>query len=366
VIRCKGQKITLPKTGNYNHAYILAAAETDTSGIFKSGIVKTTLHIQQWNKKIGQADLRTWDKLERLKGLEKGFIKRDEVAWFSTHLHNDTSNIPYQYGYVYLYRIDASPTSNIIELPVNESIKVFAISLAENQYDMIRPVQPLYDDFAGLPPVDLVIPKSYVKDNMVSTAEIDYHRKRKLSDLPARLTMKDFADMHQPNGVTASFYYTNADSNFRANRQSSANISDGMNIPSLTDGMFELLPSDSLLDQWSRTGEGRIVLDFQKEIEIDSLHLFAQQQLQVGSRSFSVWIAGERSNPSMKGDPGTSGWNFINYSPPEDIWGNDKALFTLRPAKGKTVKCRYLMFVSENSPFGPFYFREADVFEKQQ
>jgi hypothetical protein len=68
----------------------------------------------------------------------------------------------------------------------------------------------------------------------------------------------------------------------------------------------------------------------------------------------------------MKGDPGTSGWNFINYSPPEDIWGNDKALFTLRPEKGKTVKCRYLMFISENSPFGPFYFREADVFEKQQ
>ena len=53
-------------------------------------------------------------------------------------------------------------------------------------------------------------------------------------------------------------------------------------------------------------------------------------------------------------------------APPEDIWGNSKALYTVIPLPGKSKQYRYLLWVSEDSPHGPFYFREVDVFEKQK
>jgi hypothetical protein len=37
----------------------------------------------------------------------------------------------------------------------------------------------------------------------------------------------------------------------------------------------------------------------------------------------------------------------------------------MTPLPGEKVRCRYLMFISDNRPFGPFWFREIDVFEKQ-
>jgi hypothetical protein len=353
-------------TGNYNYAYILAAATHDTTGIFKVGNFHYDLRIRKWNKKIGQADLRKWDRLERLTGLEPGFIGNDEVAWFSTHLHNDTANMPYQYGYIYLYRIPASSSAKMIELPENESIKIFAITVAENPYEQVQPLCSLFDDFKNRPVCELNLPRSFVEDDMESSATIEMERKRKMADLPARLTMKDFADIHQPNGVTAHFYFSGEDSLFRKAVVGKDKIYSGMALPALNDGMFELLPSDSLMDQWSYSGEGRFLLDLQRETEIDSVHLFAQQQLAVGSRSFSVWGSNSQADPGITGDPITAGWKFVTWMGPEDIWGNDKSLYTIYPVKGQTMKYRYLMILTENERFGPFYFREADLFEKQR
>ncbi len=365
VMRCQEQKISLPSTGNYNRAYILAAAIGDTTGQFRAGNAKATLRISGWNGRIGQADRRTWDKLGRLSGLEPGFIKRDEVAWFSTHLHSDSANLPYQYGYLYIYSMEVTPSSKFIQLPENEAIKIFAITLSENSYDDLQPAHALYDDFSGRPTLKLSLPDSRVKDSDQPVADLQYHRRRSLTELPARLTMRDYADMHQPNGTTVRFYFTGADSSFTT-KGAAGKITDGMIISAANDGMFELLPSDSLLDRYSRSGEGRIVVDFQKEIELDSLHLFAQQSLITGSRSFSAWGFPDRSSPQFNVDPGGTGWKFLAYSAPEELWGNNKSLIRMTPLAGEKVRCRYLMFVSDNRPYGPFWFREIDVFDKQQ
>src|ERR1035438_523534 len=58
VMACNGQKINLPKTGNYNHIYILAAATRDTGGAFKAGQSKKNIRVQSYNGKIGQFDKR--------------------------------------------------------------------------------------------------------------------------------------------------------------------------------------------------------------------------------------------------------------------------------------------------------------------
>ncbi len=362
VLACKGQKISLPKTGNFNHLYILASALQDTTGIFKVGSLKATIRVQAYRGNIGQFDNRSWDKLGRLTGLQKGFIKRDEVAWFATHLHRDTMALPYQYAYIYKYMLDAGPGSETLQLPENESIKIFAISLSDNPFDQVEPAHPLYDDFTGRPSLTLNLTKSYVDENMASVAKITVYSDRNLSRLPARLTMKDYADIHQPNGVTSTYFYSDADTTLTGLLTPSGS----MNVPAINDGMYDLLPGDSLNDKWSEKGEGRILMDLQKEIELDSMHIFTGQSTSRGGQSFSLWGATGEKSPSVTGDPRTSGWSFVAMAPPEDIWGNSKALYTVVPLPGKSKQYRYLLWVSEDTPHGPFYFREVDVFEKQK
>ncbi|MEI7661093.1 MAG: glycoside hydrolase family 38 C-terminal domain-containing protein [Bacteroidota bacterium] len=360
VLACRGQKITLPKTGNFNHLYILAAALTDTAGVFKVGGIKTTLHVQAYHGNLGQFDKREWDKLDRIKGLVKGYIKRDEVAWFSPHLHKDTMNVPYQYAYVYKYTLEAGQTSGTLQLPENDAIKIFAISLAYDPYDQIQPARPLYDDFTDRPAMALNLPKSFVNDQMEPAAKVVVTNNRDLAELPARPTMKDYADIHQPNGVTSQYYFTDADSAF------TGSIVDGMGVSAINDGMYDLLPGDSLRDKWSEKGEGRLWMDLQKEIELDSIHIFTAQSTKRGAQSFSLWGAPGDKSPAVKGDPKSAGWSYILTASPEDIWGNSKALYTITPLAGKSKQYRYLLWVSEDSPHGPYYFREVDVFEKQK
>ena len=360
VLTCKGQKITLPKTGNFNHIYILAAALTDTAGTFKVGGTKYTLHVQSYHGNIGQFDNRTWDKSGRLEGLQKGFIKRDEVAWFATHLHRDTLDIPYQYAYVFKYGLEAGPGSETLQLPDNESIKIFAVSLSDNPSDQLHLAQPLYDDFTGRQALALNLAKSYVDEKMVPAAKINVYRNRNMARLPAKLTMKDYADIHQPNGVTSSYFFSDADSAL------AGSIRNGMNVAAINDGMYDLLPGDSLSDKWSEKGEGRIMMDLQNEIELDSIHIFTPQSTARGAQSFSMWGATGNNAPPVKGDPKAAGWSFIALAPPEDIWGNSKALYTVTPLPEKSKQYRYLLWVSEDTPHGPFYFREVDVFEKQK
>jgi alpha-mannosidase len=361
-LACKGQKIILPKTGNFNHVYILAAALSDTAGIFKVGGMKSSLKVAAFRGNIGQADNRTWDNLGRLTGLQPGFIKRDEVAWFSTHLHSDTLVLPYQYGYICKYKLDASPASGTLQLPDNESIKIFAISVADNPADQVLTALPLYDDFTGRPAMTLNLTKSYVDENMLPAAKVIASSDRNIARLPARLTMKDYADIHQPNGVTANYFFTGSDTTLTG----SGSITDGMNVAAINDGMYDLLPGDSLNDSWSETGEGRILMDLQKEIELDSIHIFTEQSTRRGAQSFSLWGSSGDKNPAVTGDPKASGWSFIALVSPRDVWGNKKALYNIIPMPDKSKQYRFLLWISEDSPHGPYYFREVDVFEKQK
>jgi hypothetical protein len=241
----------------------------------------------------------------------------------------------------------------VIQLPENESIKIFAITVADNPYDHLKLTSPLYDDFSNRPGMALNLPKSYVSENMNPMVRIEFDAQKELGSFPAKLTMKDYADMHQPNGVLASYSYDTL-----------TGWTDPVRIGSINDGMFDLLPDDSIRDKWTSVGQGRIIMDLQREIEIDSLHVFGVQNLKRGSRSFSIWMS-PAENPEIKGDPGASGWKFVAYAKPEELLGNGKTLYRIFPLEDQKVECRHIMFVSEDSPHGPYYFHEIDVFEKQ-
>jgi hypothetical protein len=127
--------------------------------------------------------------------------------------------------------------------------------------------------------------------------------------------------------------------------------------------MFELLPQDSIKDVWFRQGEGRIIMDLQKETTIDSLHLFSVLDVHRGPQQFSLWgLPGKKAD--FTGDPKASGWTFLAFEKSLDMWYSGNVVYTVIPDKGKNAKFRYLMWVSEDSWHGPQYFREVDVFEK--
>jgi alpha-mannosidase len=357
-LTCNGQKIELPHIGNYNRIYILAAATRDTNGMFRAGDSRKIIRVQKYEGAIGQFDKRIWDKLGRIKSLEKGFIKRDEVAWFATHVRKDTVNDPYHYAYIFKYSMDVGPTAGFLQLPENSAIKIFAVTLAENYYDQLQPVQPLYDDFSGRKGFNINLDKTYVSEDMIPAAHVTVARNRNLNDLPYKVSMKDYADMHMPNGVTVNYYYSGTE-------QLKANMPEqGMVLSACNDGMFDLLPSDSLKDVWFEKGESRIVMDLQNKIGIDSLHVFAALDTKRGPETYSIWISDKPAMPPVTGDPKASGWKYLTLAGPVDIWGNSKAVYSIIPENKKPLNCKYIMLVSEASGHGPYYFREIDVFER--
>jgi alpha-mannosidase len=165
-IAARGQSIALPP-GNFNRVYLLAAsASGDQRAAFHVGNHAAELTIQDWGGFIGQWDTRTWNKHEetlpprqgappdappRIRttleyiGLRPGYIKRAPVAWFASHRHTaNGENEPYAYSYLFAYALDVPPGAKTLMLPVNDKIRVLAVSVAwEN--GRVDPAQPLYD-----------------------------------------------------------------------------------------------------------------------------------------------------------------------------------------------------------------------------
>jgi len=148
----KGQTINLP-SGTYNRVYLLAAsADGDRKATFEIGNKKVELAIQDWGGFIGQWDDRQWsssdtshDDYGDMIGIKPGYIKRADLGWYSDHQHDaEGKNIAYRYSYLFAYGIGLPPGTKTIKLPENHEIRLFAISVAEENPE-VQPVQPLYD-----------------------------------------------------------------------------------------------------------------------------------------------------------------------------------------------------------------------------
>lgn len=151
-VLAKGQTIKLPQ-GSYDRVYILAAsADGDQKAAFKIGNHEIDLNIQYWRGFIGQWDDREWsskdtsrDDYGEMLGITPGYIKRAELAWYSTHYHNAAGeNVAYRNSYLFAYPLDLPPGTHTITLPHNDKIRILAISVAEEN-PAVNPVQPLYD-----------------------------------------------------------------------------------------------------------------------------------------------------------------------------------------------------------------------------
>ncbi len=177
----KGQTIALP-SGTYNRVYILAAsANGDEPAKFRVGNAAAELKIENWGGFIGQWDTRVW-KNEPVRdwafsanhqpwppppdwpkgwsprypddyvGLRAGYVKPAELGWYASHHHTAQGlNEPYQYSYLFAYSIAVPPGAKTLRLPNDENIRIFAVSVAEEN-PVITPAQPLYDTLGRTEP----------------------------------------------------------------------------------------------------------------------------------------------------------------------------------------------------------------------
>ena len=78
-------------------------------------------------------------------GLAPGFIKRADIAWFSSQRRAaDGSAEPYAYSYLFAYVLEVPAGARTLVLPENEKIRVLAISVVDQPW-VVTPAQPLYD-----------------------------------------------------------------------------------------------------------------------------------------------------------------------------------------------------------------------------
>ena len=157
-VMCQGQTIDLPK-GNFSTLYILAAADRDTQGNFVIGNQTIPLTVQRWEGFIGQWYARQFAQDEiTVTGINSPFVKRNNIAWFASHIHQEypSKNEAYHYCYLYKYSLPVPAGATQLTLPDSKNIKILAITAVKGSADNVTPLQPLYDDFQNSKPVALI------------------------------------------------------------------------------------------------------------------------------------------------------------------------------------------------------------------
>jgi alpha-mannosidase len=131
-LACNGQELALPQ-GEFDRLYLLAASD-EPGG-----------RVQSWTGMLGQWDRRIWrGEQAALEGIEPGFIRPAEVAWFASHHHTPQGDAFYEYSYLYKIPIELPKGAKSVQLPKDEHILVLAAS-ASQPAPRIEPAAPLFD-----------------------------------------------------------------------------------------------------------------------------------------------------------------------------------------------------------------------------
>ncbi len=149
-VSCKGQEIDIPE-GNYSKIYLLAASNSNTTGDFLIDSQKFSRKIQNWMGYIGQFYNRKFAADQfTVTGMDEPYLYTDNIAWFASHCHQayPSKNNAYQYCYLYKYELPVPRNARKIVLPVNEQIKIFAITLSSKNDNEVKMLGPLQDDFS--------------------------------------------------------------------------------------------------------------------------------------------------------------------------------------------------------------------------
>jgi alpha-mannosidase len=123
-VRCRGQRIELP-VGGWNTVHLLAAAVGgDTEGRFQLGDRMHALTVQDYGAPVARPAAST----------DSGAcVKRGNIAWVGTHrIGSAGERVPYTYCYLFHYALPRAAAAQVLQLPRNERIRVFAVTAAHD------------------------------------------------------------------------------------------------------------------------------------------------------------------------------------------------------------------------------------------
>jgi alpha-mannosidase len=134
-LACRGQALDLPP-GSFNRLHLLAAAaDGDAMGTFDVDGRPVELRIQAYTGFIGRwKDWRRRPWGWRWSRSAAGFLKRDPIAWLTTHRHDRSGqDEPYVFCYLFHYSIELPVEARYVRLPEIPAIRLFAVTTARER-----------------------------------------------------------------------------------------------------------------------------------------------------------------------------------------------------------------------------------------
>ncbi|MCE1199775.1 MAG: hypothetical protein LWW85_12460, partial [Marinilabiliales bacterium] len=258
-----------------------------------------------------------------------------------------------------------------ITLPNNDKIKIFAVTVANNHNAEVTPLQPLYDDFKEAKPA-ILRTKEYITPELkpvkfamkpLFTSDPDpriqnnprfraYLKSLGMDSVVTKTppVANDYADLSSGNKVTATYYATGKS----ASGKECLNVK--MDLSNILDSQKGAL-RDTL---WFDNGEGRYVIDLQKSVTIEKIHLYLDQFRNRGGQVFSLWSA---ENPTgFSGDPKTTGWKYLGIYGMGGRGGMGAQGTALQFEEA--LNGRYLLLLTDGRWHGNDFIKQLDIFTK--
>jgi len=370
-LSCRGQTLDW-STGDFNKVYLLAAADEDVTGRFQIQERVEELTVHSWTGFVGQWDDRVWDREfaevdhvcdGQVTGIRPGFIKRDPIAWFSTHRHHaERGNEAYKFSYLFRYGMDLRPGEHTLRLPDDPRIKILAMTVAKNDNEGVREAAPLYDDFTGRAPIELrhVYPPPHkpAHEGVTPLAAAKMERASAFESLQlCKPSASDYADRTSNRGAKFRFFDENGD--YRPHARAGA---EGDVFPRLNDGQVAASDDDTKRCVWY-DNEGRFFIDLQRSIVIRTINTYSRHRSNRARQFFSLWGANGETMPHPGFQNAQHGeWALLAVvdSGPLGEGGVHASMVHAVPGQESIGPYRYLLWIAENIGQGTF-FTEIDV-----
>ncbi|MBN2080452.1 MAG: alpha-mannosidase [Spirochaetes bacterium] len=156
---CGGEELRLPG-GEFDRLSLLVSAgeETPAEFIFTGRTPRTvTVTVPSSTGFIGQYDTRIWKRKSRWKkrdyfwripctGVRPGFVTRQELAFFTTHIHAYGKDLPYRFGYMFRLDLEIPEGTEWIRLCSDNRVRIFSATVSRKK-TTARYCRRLLDDF---------------------------------------------------------------------------------------------------------------------------------------------------------------------------------------------------------------------------
>ena len=152
VLVARGQKLALP-AGDFDRVYVVAAAiGGDRAARFAVDGAATTLVVPDWAEPVGQWNSRMVGgvRVDEAERIAPAYAKETPLAWVATHRHGARGeNEAYALAHLFRLRLDVPRGARALVLPVDERLRILAVTAARNPNDAVVAAQRFLDPGTG-------------------------------------------------------------------------------------------------------------------------------------------------------------------------------------------------------------------------